>query len=308
MGVCTLFGLALLVPGLLGSDHWILELAIHWQLWVSGALVLPSVWFAVRRRWIWFAMALIGVALGVRVAWPYVAGELEVAQRSAVDSERTMGVATVNLFSNLSDTADVLDWIVSEKVDVVAIQEVTHESVSFVKERLNATLPHQLFQSGYGARGMGFASRWPIDEIERFGDTRWTHVQFAVTVNTPTGKVRCFSVHPTNPTTRPQSEQQRATLGRIAQRISAAEEPVVVVGDFNLTPWSPTFRRFLQTTQLRDPRVGRGLFPTWSPPSSPWPLIPIDHILVSSGWALDRLELGPRFGSDHRPLIARLVR
>ena len=57
--------------------------------------------------------------------------------------------------------------------------------------------------------------------------------------------------------------------------------------------------------RVEDPRIGRGLFITWSADSTlaKWPL---DHILPSAGAVLSGMRVMPAFGSDHLPLVADL--
>ena len=79
-------------------------------------------------------------------------------------------------------------------------------------------------------------------------------------------------------------------------------QPTIIVGDFNITPWSPYFNDFIQRSELLDTRKGLGVYPTW--PKQIFPLmIPIDHGLVSSDIKLHSFNRGPNFGSDHLPLI-----
>lgn len=307
VGGCTLVGIALLVPGMFGLDYWILELFIHWELWVAGALVLPLMWFALRRRPLAFGLALLGVARGIMVAWPYVGAEPALA-RGQTDPKRELVVVTVNLNQDHADDEALIDWMFERKVDVASIQEITPENAPHIGKLLAPHLPHHVFVPARDAFGMGLASRWPLEAVEKFGADVRCPVQFAVTIDAPGGKIRYFNVHSPPPVERARSDMQRTTLDRIARRVLATDLPVVVAGDFNLTPWSPTFRGFLKAANLRDPRIGRGLLPTWSPSTSAWPLIPIDHILATEAWRVGVLELGPDFGSDHRPLIARLAR
>jgi endonuclease/exonuclease/phosphatase (EEP) superfamily protein YafD len=74
-------------------------------------------------------------------------------------------------------------------------------------------------------------------------------------------------------------------------------------GDLNDVAWSRTSRRLQQTAALRDPRVGRGLFATFNanlPAGLGWPL---DHVFVSTDFALCALERPGDIGSDHFPLL-----
>src|SRR5262245_25992548 len=78
--------------------------------------------------------------------------------------------------------------------------------------------------------------------------------------------------------------------------------PVIMLGDFNCTPWSPAFAELEARSRLRNSQLGFGTNPTW-PTYLPGMQLPIDHCLLSASLvAVDRF-VGPAFGSDHYPLV-----
>ena len=83
-----------------------------------------------------------------------------------------------------------------------------------------------------------------------------------------------------------------------------SNEEALVIGDFNITPWSKPFREMLKGDglgqgKLRDTREGRGFFATW-PSGLGWLGIPIDHALVTQGIEVHRRGAGlPLRESDH---------
>ena len=84
-----------------------------------------------------------------------------------------------------------------------------------------------------------------------------------------------------------------------------AEAPAILAGDFNAVPWERVSRRAMRIASLLDPRVGRGLYPTFSANSAvmSWPL---DQVLYQERLVLLGFETLPSFGSDHRPIWAGL--
>ena len=83
----------------------------------------------------------------------------------------------------------------------------------------------------------------------------------------------------------------------------------ILVGDLNVTPWSPWFRRLLEGAGLRDAQFGRGHLGTFPALGLPSVLaLPIDHTLVSSDVRVLARSVGPgrQLGSDHRPVETRL--
>ncbi|MEE8238524.1 MAG: endonuclease/exonuclease/phosphatase family protein, partial [Nitrososphaerales archaeon] len=91
-------------------------------------------------------------------------------------------------------------------------------------------------------------------------------------------------------------------ITEVSKSVSDQEDPILLLGDLNITPWSPIFKDFLRSTGLRDSREGFGLqpsWPTWFPPA--W--IPIDHVLVSSNVTVYDRKIERDIGSDHYPVI-----
>jgi endonuclease/exonuclease/phosphatase (EEP) superfamily protein YafD len=78
--------------------------------------------------------------------------------------------------------------------------------------------------------------------------------------------------------------------------------PVMVLADFNFTPWSPLYQDLLRETGLRDTSRGFGLQPTF-PAYYPPLYMPIDYGMVSPEIAVLDHTVGPLVGSDHFPVI-----
>ena len=114
-------------------------------------------------------------------------------------------------------------------------------------------------------------------------------------------------VHPASPSARRgwDSRLRDRQLAHIADSLDGTEQPVVVAGDFNVSPWSPHFRDLLAATALRNAADGHGSISTWPLWFAP-ARIPIDHILVSRSIAVTAIKRGPFVGSDHFPVIADL--
>lgn len=98
-----------------------------------------------------------------------------------------------------------------------------------------------------------------------------------------------------------------ALAGRIAD---APESNRILVGDLNVTPFSPWFGRLLSQGRLRDAQAdaGRaGTFPTFGLPSAL--AISIDHTLISPDILVRERKVGPGWtlGSDHRPVVTELL-
>ncbi|HEU4601170.1 MAG TPA: endonuclease/exonuclease/phosphatase family protein, partial [Steroidobacteraceae bacterium] len=84
-----------------------------------------------------------------------------------------------------------------------------------------------------------------------------------------------------------------------------AARPLLVAGDFNITPWSSYYQQFVKDSTLSDSDWGQGLPASW--PSVLGPLgIRIDHCLHSAHWDVIATHTGPELGSDHLPVTVDL--
>lgn len=110
---------------------------------------------------------------------------------------------------------------------------------------------------------------------------------------------------------RPPLAWSQPTTMRDAHVLQAAlvarewDAPTILAGDFNAVPWERATRRAMRIGGLLDPRVGRGLFPTYDTESYliSWPL---DQILFQPQFTLHDFHTLPDFGSDHRAVVASL--
>jgi endonuclease/exonuclease/phosphatase (EEP) superfamily protein YafD len=94
-------------------------------------------------------------------------------------------------------------------------------------------------------------------------------------------------------------------LEQIAHLARSIKGPLVVLGDLNITAFSPHFQDLLAHSGLRSAAEGAGWRPTW-PTFMPLAGIQIDHALVSPDITVLNFERGPFTGSDHWPIVVEL--
>ncbi len=111
-----------------------------------------------------------------------------------------------------------------------------------------------------------------------------------------------IAAHVLAPTKKSYFDLRNKHLRDLAQTARALEGPVMLIGDLNITPWSPYFEDLIRESHLLDGRKGFGLQPTW-PVQLAFMGIPIDHCLVSPSVAIQQWSRGPDIGSDHFPII-----
>jgi endonuclease/exonuclease/phosphatase (EEP) superfamily protein YafD len=122
----------------------------------------------------------------------------------------------------------------------------------------------------------------------------------------PTGAFTVFGVHLRAPTSERRALARNQELRELAARSEAVSEPLIVAGDFNVTPYSPYFLDWLEASGLTDSRRGRTLSTSW-PATMPLFGIPIDHVAVNDGFTVVSHRKLPDFGSDHYGVVVELA-
>jgi endonuclease/exonuclease/phosphatase (EEP) superfamily protein YafD len=293
-GVALATALALLAP--LG---WPFELFSHFRVQYAAASLLLAVLLAWRRA---AAPTVLAMVLGVWHALPgFAASPRAVASQACAGPAFT--VATVNLqFSNTRPEA-FRAWIATQPADFLVIQEVTEAWAAELEEQV--AYPHRHVLSRQDPYGLALLSRWPLESVTLVDLAGDGLPSLAGVLDAGGQRVRFLGLHTHWPLTPALAAARDEALRGAAALASAAELPVVLLGDLNLTPDSPAFARLLDEAGLRDAMDGRGWRPTWL--AWFWPLaLRIDHVLVSPDLSVEHAGVGPPIGSDHRPVVVRL--
>ncbi|OUJ72559.1 hypothetical protein BXP70_18240 [Hymenobacter crusticola] len=118
-------------------------------------------------------------------------------------------------------------------------------------------------------------------------------------------RLHCLHPKPPAPAESKTSTRRDAELLLVGREIEYSDEPTIVAGDMNDVAWSHTSELFRRISGLLDPRIGRGLLPTFHAEYSllRWPL---DHIFHSAHFKVKDIQRLPYIGSDHFPIFIRL--
>jgi endonuclease/exonuclease/phosphatase (EEP) superfamily protein YafD len=293
-----------------GERWWIADLFAHFRYhYALGALLLVGAALALGRRVAGLAAAcLVGAQL-----WAIAAPPRTPAIERA-ESGTALRVMSVNVLVVNPRQDDVVKAIERAEPDLVSLQEVSRSWHPIV-ERLAQRLPH-VAPADWRTQPSDniLLSRHPIVESRMAippGPTRWfAHVE--ATVDVSGRRIRVLAVHPPLPAGPLLTDIRQAHLDYYARVATATALPLLIVGDFNITPYSPRFRAMLRESGLRYVHLG------WAWPRS-WPSesrgsyqryvrgFPIDHVLTSRHFAVAGARAAADVGSDHYPVIADLV-
>jgi endonuclease/exonuclease/phosphatase (EEP) superfamily protein YafD len=287
----------------------LLELLSHFRLqYFLLNLVLLLLLFLTRRKTA-ILIALFCVAL---LSTPILPWYNPLSRSSAAGELR---VLTANINTKNRSYEKVLTMVREENPDIAVFLEVDDVWVAQL-QHLKDILPYEFGQANPYNLGIAVYSRLPLEDaaIDFFGTSENPSILTNLTVE---GKaISLVATHPLPPVRRSFFHSRNLQLDQIGQYVQQLETPVVLLGDLNITMWSPYYKRFARNTGLQNARRGFGVLPTWPMPGTYGVLpdllhrllqIPIDHCLVSSEVKVAAIHTGRDVDSDHLPLIADLV-
>jgi endonuclease/exonuclease/phosphatase (EEP) superfamily protein YafD len=292
---------ALVVGRALVGDAWMP------MIWVSAGLpwVLLPAWGLVAaaglRRDV-LAGAMAGSAALVHAA---AVGPGLVGEASRFEGGTALRVATANVLYVQRHPAQQRAELLALGADLLVLQEVSHAWAAALDAREVAeAFPHRRIEAREGAFGFAVLSRHPLSTVEEVDLAGVPLVDATMSVD---GRpVRVFGVHTLPPYRSRLADVWRRQLAILEARVRRVQGPLLVLGDFNASVHNPSLARVLGP-RLRDAHgaVGRGLAPTW-PNHARRPPLTLDHVLVSTHFAVGAVREGRGSGSDHRPVVADL--
>ena len=144
-------------------------------------------------------------------------------------------------------------------------------------------------------------SRVPVSGVDHPQDDAFGSSAVEMMIASADGPIAAVVFGTDSPTTPARAHDRDRALNAAARWSLAHGGRRIVMGDFNATPWSPSFRRLVHDGHLTSSLDGFGLQVSW-PESNVLLRIPIDHALLGPGLATTARGTGPSFGSQHRSL------
>jgi endonuclease/exonuclease/phosphatase family metal-dependent hydrolase len=152
----------------------------------------------------------------------------------------------------------------------------------------------------FARHALGWLSRWPatvIDEHALPGPIRGRRA-VQLELSAPGNAARKLEVFVTHLSLGRRAQDRQ--LDYLVARASG-DAPSVIVGDLNAEPERLRAHPALKAAGFWLPDITPATFPSWAPTRS------LDHILLSPGLELARLEALPAARSDHLPLAAEIA-
>jgi endonuclease/exonuclease/phosphatase (EEP) superfamily protein YafD len=295
--VLLTLGCLLSLTGYLGRYYFLFEQIDSFRpqyLIVAAAGVVLAIMV---RHW-------ISVALLCLVCVLHASELLRFYFPSSVPPTASLRVMSVNLLASNRDSRALLMEIERINPDVMIFQEYT----PYWHQVLSANLgdyAHRIDKVIDSPFGIAAYSRLAFyrQEVNYYNQRVSPAVDVQVRIEGQA--VRIIGIHPVPPMTPSTYDRRNRYFDELVRQVGGAQIPVIVMGDFNATPWSFKFEQLLERGGLKSTRDGFGIHPTW--PTGFWPLwTPIDHIVHNEALQRVYFDTGRSIGSDHKPVWADL--
>ena len=290
----------------LGGIHWRFDYLAHGRVqWCALSAVLLAAGLAtvakesIAKRYIVLATGAFG-----RNAYPIAAFSFAppptVKQANGPPTLRVMAVK-VNIGNRQYDA--VIHDIERENPDLLLIMEVNRSWMRHLA-KIERAYPYKIAAPRQHAFGMVLYSKTPFvgQRIEEWGAYRLPYI-VATTRDNDGNLLRILGVHTVPPVGETAAFSNHRQSRHIFDSMSDREGPIIMLGDWNDTPWSYSYRTLLSGSNFKNAAQGRLPAPTWR--TGFLGGIMIDHIFVKKmrvgGW-----HTGQKIASDHRAVIADL--
>lgn len=263
---------------------------------VAGLAAAAAIWAVVRRR---LAPALVAASLLMLGSAVVLAPWSPQAQEAPVNPLR---VVAANADRGNADGARAAVDILRQRADLVVVVE----GGARVRDHL---VSHYAFAASRPTGDPLLLSRYPVQAVpfppgrHPGGDvSRWQ-------LTTGSGTVVVYAVHLDRPRITDSSvltrvRAQRAEVLALLGALRNERLPTLLVGDFNMSDRSSTYRRL--TSSLPDAARARWAGPTYVGLRYLPLLLRIDHIFMPRAWCSQRSARFAIRGSDHRGVVAEV--
>lgn len=283
-----------------GSLAYYLEMTTHFRLHYLLLSVLCTVIFVWAGRWNWVALSLTAAALNLPALLPAY-----MPAAHAADTRASLRIVMANVNSENGQYADFISWVGQRKPDMIIVIEATPEWAK-VLAPLDAYYPHKVSLPRRDPFGLLVFSKVAFEKQQVLGFGDGQHPSLFLRVKKDGRELGIVATHPVPPVDSELFALRNRELDSAAEVVARIKGARILIGDLNISQWSPYFTAMRERGGLRDGRDGIGILPTW-PAMLPGLMIPIDHLLVSSEVEVKELAVGDDIGSDHLPLFAEVA-
>ena len=288
---------------LLPSAHWSVRVFDFIRLQILAiqfliALVFLYAWESSMVNLFLLIVLASSILYQIIRIYPYTVLHKKVNPKGKYD-DRKLKLVVANVLQTNTSYSLLINEIKRLDPDIF----ITMESNIAWEEALSSSLQNYVYSTKVPLNnfyGMHLFSKIPLksSKVEFLVEKDIPSIHSTIQFNKQ--EIRIIAIHPAppSPTENETSKERDAELMIVAQMYRANDMSTLVCGDLNDVVWSKTSRLFTKVTGFLDPRIGKGLYPTFH--AKYWLLrFPLDHLFYSKDLNVPFLQRLKPFGSDH---------
>lgn len=298
-----------MISRIMSDVHPIWDLASHlsWHVWIalSLSLIMALVGLRIRTdepRLRWWHRLIMTLPPWLYFTWvtlPWTVLPL------AGNNPKADGlkIYSWNIWAMNQLPDEVLKLVRAADADILILIEVTHANTEKLKV-LESEYAESHWVPDYTGKGIAVLSKIPGTTFQtlNLADQGMPAIEAELPSTIKSKAMRMIAVHTRSPDLHQRTLDRNLQLEGLTEWIQHSNQPSLIIGDLNITPWSPPFARLIAQGHLKDSRTFRGNFASWPTDLGRF-AIPIDHALVAN--EIEVLyrgvgEIAP--DSDHRPI------
>ncbi len=313
----------------LGFANPLLDSLNHLQLlWFFGTLALllmtAPLYVAYRLRAALMALTATGFLASAIIVIPEALSAFLPQDALPQDGRPVYRIVTYNMFGMNYSYGDVYAMIEDEDPDILAFQEYFPEQRAGLDKVLSATYPYSELCTGPKRTNIAIYAKLPFTTDSGGDCNSLDNGRTAQLIAHFTPEAApAFDVMTTQLDWPVQISQwqngsdigdriarmtarQQNQFAELAGAVEKVNAPLILVGDFNSTPWSYTLRNF-----VREAGLNRRTHNLWTYPKllyfDQWrktpAFLPLDQVMTKNGVAVHDVQTGRPAGSDHLPVV-----
>ena len=315
LSIISIFFILTVFLSLIRNDFWIFKILEYPRLQkLALIIIVTGCWFFYWPFEKLFYQIIVGglfvsIFYLIYKIWPYtVLSKKDILQVKSTDQQNEIKVFSANVLQDNQQFNTMLEHINTVDPDLIFLLETNAAWYNGMKE-LEKKYPYTLSSPLENTYGLLFYSRLKLENAKVMFLVKNDIPSIEATVMLSSGqKVKLWGLHPEPPVPGESlySTAKDKELMKVALKVKECDLPCIVFGDLNDVAWSHTTELFRKTSELLDPRRGRGFYSTFS--AHHWYIrFPLDYIFCSKEFGLIGMRRMPKNGSDHFATMTHLV-
>lgn len=262
----TLIYIAYLLTGLLliinifsylGEYHYRFELLTHFRLQYLILFFVSSLFFIIFFNKKWLFLSFIGLVFNaIPVLSIYLPTEID-----STDKQNQASLLLTNVLSSNQSYDALLNRINLKQADIIVVLELT-PIWAYELKVIDKQYPYQKLISRRDNFGIGLYSKYPFGDAKVMDFASDDIPSITATIQINGKQLNIIATHPMPPFNESFAERQKIHLENLAlfaqtkRVITNIKDTslILVAGDLNSTQWSPSYKKLINTTGLKNTR------------------------------------------------------